>query len=81
MKITREGLGALLRLTSGARIREDPTVHDHDTHPFDRHTGPPHVERFRLIKTDETLKVVCTCAIGTDHDNTIRHPDVAPTLG
>ena len=55
-------------------------MHDHDTHPFDRHIGPPHIERFRLTRTDETLRVVCTCAIGTDHDNTIRHP-TAPTIG
>ncbi|GAA3331429.1 hypothetical protein HP467_03710 [Curtobacterium albidum] len=53
-------------------------MHDHDTHPLDRHVGPPHVERFRLTRGDETLRVICTCAIGTDHDNTIR-PEGAAT--
>ncbi|WP_133520691.1 hypothetical protein [Curtobacterium flaccumfaciens] len=48
------------------------TVHDHDTHPLDRHVGPPHVERFRLTRSAETIGVVCTCAIGADHDNTVR---------
>jgi len=56
-----------------------PDVHDHDTHPFDRHIGPPHVERFRLTRTDEMLRVVCTCAIGADHDNTIRHAGAVVT--
>ncbi|SDQ06091.1 hypothetical protein SAMN02800687_0065 [Curtobacterium sp. UNCCL20] len=47
-------------------------MHDHDTHPLDRHSGPPHVERFVLTRAQETIGVVCTCAIGVDHDNTIR---------
>ncbi|MGN8049637.1 hypothetical protein ACTJKO_08080 [Curtobacterium sp. 22159] len=51
-------------------------MHDHDTHPLDRRIGPPHVERFRLTRGGETIGVVCTCAIGADHDNTIR-PAVA----
>ncbi|PCN46941.1 hypothetical protein Csp2054_14640 [Curtobacterium sp. 'Ferrero'] len=54
-------------------------VHDHDTHPLDRHVGPPHIERFRLTRTPgETLGVVCTCAIGADHDNTIHPSHPAP---
>ncbi|WP_175472143.1 MULTISPECIES: hypothetical protein [unclassified Curtobacterium] len=53
-------------------------MHDHDTHPLDRHVGPPHVERFRLTSSDETLSVVCTCAIGADHDNTIRPIGILP---
>jgi len=60
-------------------IREvRPTVHDHDTHPLDRHVGPPHVERFVLTKAQETIAVVCTCAIGADHDNTIRPVGAEP---
>ncbi|ROP72167.1 hypothetical protein [Curtobacterium sp. PhB115] len=47
-------------------------MHDHDTHPLDRRHGPQHVERFRLTSNGETISVVCTCAIGSDHDNTIR---------
>jgi hypothetical protein len=53
-------------------------VHDHDTHPLDRRVGPPHVERFRLTQSAETLGVVCTCAIGVDHDNTIRPVHAEP---
>ncbi|MFJ4297433.1 hypothetical protein [Curtobacterium sp. NPDC089689] len=54
-------------------------MHDHDTHPLDRHVGPPHVERFRLTHApSETLSVVCTCAIGADHDNTIRPDQATP---
>lgn len=54
-------------------------MHDHDTHPLDRRVGPPHVERFRLTHTPgETLGVVCTCAIGVDHDNKIRPVGATP---
>lgn len=54
-------------------------MHDHDTHPLDRHVGPPHVERFRLTHApSETLSVICTCAIGADHDNTIRPERLTP---
>lgn|GEM_PF-4653633 len=53
-------------------------MHDHDTHPLDRHVGPPHVERFVLTKAQGTIAVVCTCAIGADHDNTIRPVGAEP---
>ncbi|WP_175470097.1 hypothetical protein [Curtobacterium sp. MCBA15_001] len=47
-------------------------MHTHDTHPHDRIAGPVHAERFRLLTTPgETLHVVCRCAIGVDHDNTV----------
>ena len=56
-------------------------MHDHDTHPLDRAVGPEHVERFRLLRTpDETLGVVCRCAIGVDHDTTITPAGPAPDL-
>lgn len=54
-------------------------MHDHDTHPLDRMTGPAHVERFRLLQhPGETLAVACHCALGADHDNTVRPDGPAP---